>query len=109
MTESPIISINVLCYFLSQMKTVVTDRSKYKRLFLKIYKNASFVPNNGEKEPIFKTFFRENFLNNNERILSSILSFSMNLPNVQFCYKFIPSKKVIKIKTPTWEYKKGYI
>ena len=105
-TESPIISINVLCYFLGEIKTVVTDRSIYKKLFVKIYKNASFVPNNGEKESIFK-IPRGNFLNNNERILSSVLSFSVNLPNVQFSYKFIPSKKVIKIKTPSREYKRG--
>ena len=107
MTESPIISINVLCYFLGEIKTVVTDRSIYKKLFVKIYKNASFVPNNGEKESIFKTLSRGNFLNNNERILSSVLSFSVNLPNVQFSYKFIPSKKVIKIKTPSRESKRG--
>ena len=83
--------IDILWYYLYMMKIPGTNKSKFENLFKLAKVVLSVVHSNAEEESLLSRV-RKNF----DGTLSSIISFQVNRPQAQRCYKYEPSPKIIE-------------
>ena len=88
-------------------KILGSNKSKFENFFKLAKVVLSVVHSNAEEESLFSRV-RKNLTSQRGSLqldgtLSSIISFQLNRPQVQPCYKYEPSPKVIeKAKKVTW-------
>ena len=89
--DSKTYRIDILWYYLYMMKIPGTNKSKFENLFKLAKVVLSVVHSNAEEESLLSRV-RKNF----DGTLSSIISFQVNRPQGQRCYKYELSPKVIE-------------
>ena len=105
--------INILWYYLHMMKIPGTNKSKFENLFKLAKVVLSVLHSNAEEESLFsrvrKNLTFQNAILQLNDTFSSIISFQLNSPQGQSCYKYEPSPKVIeKAKKVTLEYSQAH-
>ena len=97
--DSKTYRIDILWYYLYMMKIPGTNKSKFENLFKLAKVVLSVVHSNAEEESLLSRV-RKNLTSQRaspqlDGTLSSIISFQVNRPQGQPCYKYKPSSKVI--------------
>ena len=111
--DAKIYRIDILWYYLYIQKITGTGKNKFENLFKLAKVVFAIVHNNAEEESLFsrvrKNLTAERASLQLDGTLSSIISFQLNRPQDQPCFKHNPSDNVIeKAKTATWEYNKSH-
>ena len=111
--DSKTYQISILWYYLYMMKIPGTNKSKFENLFKLAKMVLSAVHSNAEEESLFSRV-RKNLTSQRASLqldgtLSSIISFQLNRPQGQPCYKYESFPKAIeKAKKVTREYNHAY-
>ena len=106
--------IDVLWYYLNELKVHGTQKSKFEQLFKLAKVVLTIVHSNAEEESLFSRV-RKNMTPQRASLsldgtLSSIIAFQLNRAQGEPCYKYKPSDQVLKrSKEVTWEYNKEHL
>ena len=106
--------IDVLWYYLYQLKIPGTNKSKFENLFHLAKIVLCIVHSNAEEESLFsrvkKNLTPQRASLSLDGTLSSIMCFQLNRPQNETCYQHVPSQNVLKrSKEVTWEYNKEHM